>query len=76
MAEYLVIRLDPDRDKAANWIAVDDSGTRISPPVTGPLSEAMKDVGDRAVIVLVPANTVTARSTPCYRISWRFPGVH
>ena len=58
MTEYLVIRLDPDRDKAANWIAVDDSGTRISPPVTGPLSEAQKDVGDRAVIVLVPANTV------------------
>ena len=58
MAEYLVIRLDPDRDQAANWIAVDSNGTRISPPVTGPLAEAVKDVGERAVIVLVPATTV------------------
>jgi len=58
MAEYLVIRLDPDRDKAAHWIAVDDNGTRLSPPVMGPLSEASKDVGARSVIVLVPATTV------------------
>ncbi|MDH3339343.1 MAG: type II secretion system protein GspL, partial [Gammaproteobacteria bacterium] len=58
MAEYLVIRIDSDRDNAAQWIAVDSNGTRVSRPVTGPLSEASIDVGDRAVIVLVPATTV------------------
>jgi len=58
MAEYLVIRLDPDPDRAANWIAVDGNGTRTSPPVTGSLAEAAKDIADRAVIVLVPATTV------------------
>lgn len=58
MAEYLVIRIDSDRDKAAHWIAVDSNGGRVSPPVTGPLSEASKDVAERAVIVLVPATTV------------------
>ncbi len=58
MAEYLVIRLDQDRDKAAHWIAVDSNGTRVSPPVTGPLAEAKKDLRDRSVIVLVPATTV------------------
>ncbi|MDH3433101.1 MAG: type II secretion system protein GspL, partial [Gammaproteobacteria bacterium] len=58
MAEYLVIRLGADPDSAANWIAVDSNGTRISPPVTGPLSEATKDIAERAVIVLVPAATV------------------
>ena len=58
MTDYLVIRLDQDRNKAANWIAVDSNGTRLSPPVTGPLAEARKDVRGRAVIVLVPATTV------------------
>lgn len=58
MAEYLVIRLDSDRDKAAHWIAVDSNGTRISQPASGPLAEAAKDVAERAVIVLVPAATV------------------
>jgi len=58
MAEFLVIRLDSDRAKAANWIAVDGNGTRISPPVTGPLAEAAKDVAGRAVIALVPAASV------------------
>lgn len=58
MAEILVIRLDPDRDKAVHWIVVDSNGTRISAPVTGPLAEAAADVADRVVIVLVPATTV------------------
>jgi len=58
MAEFLVIRLDPDREEAAHWIAVDGNGTRLSPPVTGPLEEAVRDIRDRAVIVLVPAATV------------------
>jgi general secretion pathway protein L len=58
MAEYLVIRLDSDPDSAAHWIAVDSNGTRAGAPVTGPLAEAVKDVGTREVIVLVPAATV------------------
>lgn len=58
MAEYLVIRLPADPEAAANWIAVDGNGTRISAPVTGPLAEATKDVGNREVIVLVPAAMV------------------
>ena len=56
MAEYLVIRLDADENAPASWIAVDDAGTRRTPPVIGPLEEAIKDVGDREVIVLVPAS--------------------
>jgi general secretion pathway protein L len=55
MAEFLVIRLGADEDAHASWIAVDDTGTRRTPPVTGPLGEAAKDVGSREVIALVPA---------------------
>jgi len=55
MAEFLVIRLGADERSPASWIAVDDNGTRRSPPVTGPLPEAARDVRDRSVIVLVPA---------------------
>ena len=55
MAEFLVIRLGADENDHASWIAVDDAGTRRTPPVMGPLQEAVKDVGDREVIVLVPA---------------------
>jgi general secretion pathway protein L len=58
MAEYLVIRLPTDHEAAADWIAVDGNGTRIGAPVTGPLEEAAKDIGDRDTIVLVPAATV------------------
>lgn len=58
MAEFLVIRLPAERDAAADWIAVDGSGTRVSAPVTGPLAEAVRDIGDRSVIVLVPATKV------------------
>ena len=62
MAEYLVIRLGNDPEQRADWIAVDSDGTRRSPPVTGPLAEAVKDVGDRSVIVLVPATDVLTTS--------------
>ncbi|MEJ2128349.1 MAG: type II secretion system protein GspL [Woeseiaceae bacterium] len=58
MAEFLVIRLKADPDAAADWIAVDDNGTRVSAPITGPLAEAAKDVRDRSVIVLVPSSAV------------------
>jgi general secretion pathway protein L len=63
MAEFLVIRLGADKESAASWIVADSNGTRRSAPRTGPLAEAAQDVGDRAVIVLVPAtdtSTLTA----------------
>ncbi len=62
MAEFLVIRLGVDPEQAANWIAVDSNGTRTGAPVTGPLAEAANDIGDRSVIVLVPATTVLTTS--------------
>jgi len=61
MAEFLVIRLPADAHAPAEWIAVDASGARRGPPVTGPLAEAAADVRDRKVIVLVPgADVLTA----------------
>ena len=62
MAEFLVIRLGDNPGQSAEWIAVDDNGTRRSPPVAGPLADAVKDVGERSVIVLVPAATVLTTS--------------
>lgn len=55
MSEFLVIRIGNDPEGLANWIAVDSAGGRRSPPVTGPLAEAARDVGTRQVIVLVPS---------------------
>jgi general secretion pathway protein L len=55
MAEFLVIRLGAEENNHSSWIAVDNAGTRRTPPVIGPLHEAVKDIGDRQVIVLVPA---------------------
>ena len=54
MAEFLVIRLSGEIDAVAHWIAVDDTGARLSPLVAGPLSAASTNIGDRKVIVLVP----------------------
>lgn len=62
MAEFLVIRIGDNPAEAAHWIAVDSNGTRRTPPVTGPLAEAARDVGNRAVIVLVPASEVLSTS--------------
>ena len=58
MAEFLVIRLGANPERSADWIVVDGNGARRSPPLTGPLAEAAKDVGDRTVIALVPASSV------------------
>lgn len=62
MSEYLVIRLGEDESQLAHWIAVDSSGARRSPPVVGNLSEAVSDVRDREVIVLVPSAEVLTTS--------------
>ena len=58
MAEYLVIRIGQSADKPVQWIAVDASGARRSPPGTGPLQQATADIGERKVIVLVPGTEV------------------
>jgi len=62
MAEFLVIRIGERADQLAHWIAVDNTGARRSPPLTGPLSEAGTDIGDRQVIVLVPGTEVLTTS--------------
>jgi len=62
MAEFLVIHLTERIDDLAHWIAVDNMGARLSPPVVGPLSEAQQDVHDRKVIVLVPGVEVLTTS--------------
>ncbi len=58
MAEYLVIRLGRNPDDLSHWIAVDSTGARHSPPVAGMLAEAVTDLHDREVIVLVPGADV------------------
>ncbi len=62
MAEFLVVRIGESREHPVDWIAVDNTGARRSPPVTGPLLEAINDVGDRKVIVLVPSAEVLTTS--------------
>jgi len=62
MSEYLVIRLGDNPTQLAHWIAIDSTGARRSPPVAGMLHEATSDIGDREVIVLVPAAEVLTTS--------------
>ena len=58
MAEFLVIRIGERADHLAQWIAVDSTGARRSQPLTGNLTEAGADIGNRQVIVLVPSTEV------------------
>ena len=62
MSEYLVIRISDNPDELAHWMAVDSSGARRSQPVSGPLTSAASDIGDREVIVLVPSAEVLTTS--------------
>lgn len=62
MAGFLVIRLDSDDSSQSSWIAVDGDGTRRGPPAEGALADAARHVGDRTVIVLVPATEVATLS--------------
>jgi len=62
MAEFLVIRIGESADQLAQWIAVDSTGARRSPPLTGSLSEAATDIGNRQIIVLVPSTEVLTTS--------------
>ncbi len=58
MAEFVVIRVASDRGQEAEWIVVDDNGTRRSPPAAGTLAEAAASVRNRPVIVLLPATEI------------------
>ena len=58
MPEYLVIRVGDSVDAVTEWIAVDANGARRGPPMSGSLTEASADVGERDVIVLVPSADV------------------
>ncbi|MDJ0709709.1 MAG: type II secretion system protein GspL [Woeseiaceae bacterium] len=58
MAEFVVIRIASDRSHEAEWIVVDDNGTRRSPPSAGTLAEAAANVRNRPVIVLLPATEI------------------
>lgn len=62
MAGFLVIRLHSDDSSQSSWIAVDGDGTRRGPPAEGGLADAARHVGDRTVIVLVPATEVATLS--------------
>ncbi|MDZ7643654.1 MAG: type II secretion system protein GspL [Woeseiaceae bacterium] len=62
MAEFLIIRLGHGAEDPAEWIAVDSDGTRLGPPVTGPLGEARRDLGERRAIVIVPGPDVVSTS--------------
>ena len=58
MAEIVVIRVASDRGQEAEWIVVDDNGTRRSHPTAGTLAEAAASVRNRPVIVLLPATEI------------------
>jgi len=58
MAEFVVIRVSSDSFQEAEWIVVDDNGTRRSPLAAGTLAEAAASVRNRPVIVLLPATEI------------------
>ena len=62
MSEFFVIRLPESPAEPAQWIAVDSSGARRSPPGAGLLADAALATGGRQVIVLVPSAEVLTTS--------------
>jgi general secretion pathway protein L len=62
MSEYLVIRIGQNESQQVHWMAVDATGARRSEPDSGVLAEAIVDIGDRDVIVLVPSAEVLTTS--------------
>ena len=62
MSQFLVIRLPQSPEQSAQWMAVDSSGARRSPPTSGMLSEAADAIADREVIALVPSAEVLTTS--------------
>jgi len=61
MSEYVVIRLAAE-EPAVEWVLVDSNGTRRSGVSSGNLEQAAIEIGDHAVIVLVPAEDVLLTS--------------
>ena len=61
MTEFVVIRFSAV-ESAVQWIYVDDNGTRQSRLATGSIEQAAGEIGDRKVIVLVPATDVLTTS--------------
>lgn len=62
MSEYFVIRLPESPDEPAQWISVDSSGARRSPPGAGLLADAAASAGGREIIALVPSAEVLTTS--------------
>lgn len=62
MAELLVLQIDENDDQSAKWIVVDSTGARVGPPISGPLNAAKVDVGERPVVVLLPATDILTTS--------------
>lgn len=54
MSEFVVIRLNAE-DQPVEWVLADSNATRRSRMATGSLLQAAADIGDRDVVVLVPA---------------------
>mgnify|MGYP001815936399 CR=1 FL=1 len=70
MAEYLVIRLGRTLAEAAEWIVVDDNGTRRGHAASGALEQAAQEVAGRPVIVLVPATCLLYTSDAADDYFW------
>ena len=58
MAETFVIRLPTEPDVPVSWVVVDDIGAQIGETGSVDLAEAASIIGNRRVIVLVPAARV------------------
>lgn len=58
MAEFFVIRMGERARDGVEWIAVGDDGTRRSDAGTGTLNDALAEIAERPVIVLVPGTEV------------------
>lgn len=53
MSEYLVVRLAKD-PTVVSWLVLSDQGHRLSQTMTGPLTAAATQAGNRNVLLLVP----------------------
>jgi general secretion pathway protein L len=58
MSDYLVIRLDPQPQETASWVAVDPTGAILGAIARGTLADAAQAAVGRQVVVLVPAADV------------------
>ena len=61
MAETFVIRLPGEPDVPVSWVVVNDIGAQTGESGSAHLAEAARSIGNRRVIVLVPATRVLRR---------------